>query len=124
MRSPPRIPQDELNQVITQAVEQYMREVNRIQRVRLRAAAIDTYQAEGLPVPATASNALVRGVLPQRSRATRAAIVHVIRQRLVQWHPPDWVLADLVAFALVSDNDDVILNCSASPPDRHAAPAM
>jgi hypothetical protein len=47
----------------------------------------------------TASDALVNGVLPQRSRATRAAIVPVIQQRLVQWHPPDWVLADLVTFA-------------------------
>jgi hypothetical protein len=52
MRSPLRLPSAELGQVITKAVEEYMREVNRLRRVALRAAAIDTYQAEGLPVPA------------------------------------------------------------------------
>jgi hypothetical protein len=50
MRSPLRIPQDELNQVITEAVEQYMREVNRIRRIPMRAVIIRTYQAEGLPI--------------------------------------------------------------------------
>ena len=48
MRSPLRIPDAELRQVITEAVEQYMREVKRI---RLRAAIIHVHQEEGVPVP-------------------------------------------------------------------------
>jgi hypothetical protein len=51
MRSPLRIAQAELEQVVTQAVEQYMYEVKRIRRVMLQAAVRDTYQAEGRPVP-------------------------------------------------------------------------
>jgi hypothetical protein len=43
--------------------------------------------------------ALVNGGLPQRSRATRTTIVEIVQVRLVRWHPPTWVLDDLVAFA-------------------------
>lgn len=42
---------------------------------------------------------LVNGGLPQRSRATRATIVKIVQMRLTRWHPPVWVLADLIAFA-------------------------
>jgi hypothetical protein len=52
-----------------------------------------------------ASEALLNDVLPQRSRATRKTIVSVIRKRLVKWYPPDWVLADLVAFAQDTKTD-------------------
>jgi hypothetical protein len=51
MRSPLRIPKAELEQVITQAVEKYMREVTNIRRGLLRNVITDTCQAEGLPVP-------------------------------------------------------------------------
>src|SRR5438477_175612 len=43
--------------------------------------------------------ALVNGGLPQRSRATRATIVGIVQARLTRWHPPTWVLEDLVTFA-------------------------
>ncbi len=43
--------------------------------------------------------ALVNGGLPQRSRATRATIVKIEQIRLTRWHPPIWVLEDLVTFA-------------------------
>ncbi len=43
--------------------------------------------------------ALVNGCLPQRSRATRATIVEIVQIRLTRWHPPAWVLEDLIAFA-------------------------
>ena len=43
--------------------------------------------------------ALVNGGLPQRSRATRATIVKIVQTRLTRWHPPTWVLKDLVTFA-------------------------
>ena len=43
--------------------------------------------------------ALVNGGLPQRSRATRATIVNIVQIRLTRWHPPVWVLDDLIAFA-------------------------
>ena len=33
--------------------------------------------------------------LPQRSRASRATVVDVFRERLVTWNPPSWVLDDL-----------------------------
>src|SRR5437868_5144899 len=46
----------------------------------------------------TACKALVDGILPQRSRETRASIVKVLRMRLFRWHPPAWVLNDLVIF--------------------------
>jgi hypothetical protein len=49
--------------------------------------------------PGAARQALVDGELPQRSRETRATIVEVIQRRLLRWSPPDWVLADLIAFA-------------------------
>ncbi len=42
---------------------------------------------------------LVNGGLPQRSRATRATILEIVQIRLTRWHPPAWVLDDLVAFA-------------------------
>jgi hypothetical protein len=54
----------------------------------------------GLPQRSRATRqALVNGGLPQRSRATRTTIVEIIQVRLVRWHPPVWVLDDLVAFA-------------------------
>lgn len=43
--------------------------------------------------------ALVNGGLPQRSRATRATIVNIVQLRLTRWHPPAWVLDDLITFA-------------------------
>jgi hypothetical protein len=43
--------------------------------------------------------ALVNGGLPQRSRATRVTIVEIVQIRLTRWHPPAWVLDDLIAFA-------------------------
>ncbi|SRR5579883_2823026 len=42
---------------------------------------------------------LINGGLPQRSRATRATILEIVQIRLTRWHPPAWVLDDLVAFA-------------------------
>jgi len=48
---------------------------------------------------AATRRALIDGELPQRARETRATIVTVIQQRLSRWLPPDWVLADLAAFA-------------------------
>lgn len=42
---------------------------------------------------------LIDGELRQRARETRVTIVKVIQQRLLRWSPPDWVLADLAAFA-------------------------
>ena len=43
--------------------------------------------------------ALVNGGLSQRSRATRMTIVEIVQIRLTRWHPPAWVLEDLIAFA-------------------------
>src|SRR5258706_11869847 len=43
--------------------------------------------------------ALVNGGLPQRSRATRATIIKIVQVRLTRWHPPAWVLDDLITFA-------------------------
>jgi hypothetical protein len=43
--------------------------------------------------------ALITEELPQRSRATRVTIVENIQIRLTRWHPPTWVLEDLIAFA-------------------------
>ena len=42
---------------------------------------------------------LVNGGLPQRSRATRATIVKIVQIRLTRWHPPAWVLDELITFA-------------------------
>ena len=42
---------------------------------------------------------LVNGGLPQRSRATRATIIKIVQVRLTRWHPPAWVLDDLITFA-------------------------
>ena len=42
---------------------------------------------------------LVNGGLPQRSRATRATIGEIVQIRLTRWHPPAWVLDDLIKFA-------------------------
>ncbi|RRR74019.1 MAG: DUF1819 family protein [Candidatus Viridilinea halotolerans] len=42
---------------------------------------------------------LVDRLLPQRSRETRRVIVRNILARLTRWHPPAWVLDDLVAAA-------------------------
>jgi len=52
-----------------------------------------------------ACKALIDGVLPQRSRETRASIVRVLRERLLRWHPPTWVLTDLLAFARTTSSD-------------------
>src|SRR5437763_831289 len=46
-----------------------------------------------------ARHALVNGGLPQRSRATRQTILEIVQIRLVRWHPPVWVLDDLINFA-------------------------
>ena len=43
--------------------------------------------------------ALVNGGLPQRSRATRLTILEIVQIRLTRWHPPAWVLDDLITFA-------------------------
>src|SRR6266568_8638912 len=43
--------------------------------------------------------ALITEELPQRSRATRVTIVEIVQIRLTRWHPPAWVLEDLIAFA-------------------------
>ena len=43
--------------------------------------------------------ALVNGGLPQRSRATRTTIAAILQIRLTRWHPPVWVLDDLITFA-------------------------
>ncbi|HEU5377899.1 MAG TPA: BrxA family protein [Ktedonobacteraceae bacterium] len=51
-----------------------------------------------------ACKALIDGVLPQRSRETRVAIVRVLRERFFRWHPPVWVLADLAAFAQMTSS--------------------
>src|SRR5437899_2926998 len=48
---------------------------------------------------AAARQALINGGLPQRSRATRQTILEIVQIRLVRWHPPAWVLDDLVTFA-------------------------
>jgi hypothetical protein len=42
---------------------------------------------------------LVNGELPQRSRATRVTIVEIVQIRLTRWHPPAWVMDDLITFA-------------------------
>ena len=42
---------------------------------------------------------LVNGGLSQRSRATRVTIVEIVQIRLTRWHPPAWVLDDLITFA-------------------------
>src|SRR5450759_5207578 len=42
---------------------------------------------------------LVNSGLPQRSRATRVTIVKIVQMRLTRWHPPAWVLDDLITFA-------------------------
>jgi hypothetical protein len=43
--------------------------------------------------------ALVNGGLSQRSRATRATIVKIMQLHLTRWHPPVWILDDLITFA-------------------------
>ncbi len=52
---------------------------------------------------------LLDGGLPQRSRATREAIVRVIQDRLVAWRPPAWVCDDLVAGAEAPEVPDLRL---------------
>lgn len=51
------------------------------------------------------SKALIDGILPQRSRETRATIVGILRKRLVLWNPPAWVLEDLNSFACDTNPD-------------------
>jgi hypothetical protein len=48
---------------------------------------------------ATTKRTLVNTILTQRSHRTRLLILDIIIARLVRWHPPIWVLHDLVAFA-------------------------
>jgi hypothetical protein len=55
----------------------------------------------------TARQALVNGELPQRSRATRVTIAEIIQLRLTRWHPPTWVLDDLIAFAQHDEQDQL-----------------
>jgi hypothetical protein len=50
-------------------------------------------------------NTLLDTVLPQRSRRTRSTILQIIKSRLVHWNPPDWVLQDLISFALEPNLD-------------------
>lgn len=45
------------------------------------------------------TKALLDTILPQRSRITRSIIVKIIKSRLMNWHPPIWVLQDLISFA-------------------------
>lgn len=52
-----------------------------------------------------ACKALIDGALPQRSRETRVSIVRVVRERLLRWHPPAWVLTDLLTFARTTHSD-------------------
>src|SRR6266568_6817007 len=42
---------------------------------------------------------LVNSGLLQRSRATRVTILKIVQIRLTRWHPPAWVLDDLITFA-------------------------
>ncbi len=42
---------------------------------------------------------LVNVGLSQRSHATRATIVNIVQLRLTRWHPPAWVLDELITFA-------------------------
>src|SRR5258708_36701585 len=42
---------------------------------------------------------LGNGGLSQRSRATCVTIVEIVQILLTRWHPPAWVLEDLIAFA-------------------------
>src|SRR5260370_35746342 len=55
----------------------------------------------------TARQTLVNGGLPQRSRATRVTIAEIIQVRLTRWHPPTWVLDDLIAFARHDEQDQI-----------------
>ncbi len=50
---------------------------------------------------------LITEELPQRSRATRVTIVENIQIRLTRWHPPAWVLGDLMAFAQVGQQAEL-----------------
>jgi hypothetical protein len=50
-------------------------------------------------------HALIAGELPHTSRQTRIAIVKVLRVRLVNWHPPAWVLDALWSFAQDTQSD-------------------
>jgi hypothetical protein len=47
--------------------------------------------------------------LPQRSRASRATMVNVFRNRLVSWNPPSWVLHDLMRAADETGSPDLRL---------------
>ncbi len=48
---------------------------------------------------------LLNTVLQEHARESRATTVGRIRERLIQWEPPDWVLDDLVAFARLPELD-------------------
>jgi hypothetical protein len=47
----------------------------------------------------SAKQALVGGLLPQRSRSSRISIIRRIQNRLTNWGPPAWVLDELAVFA-------------------------
>jgi BrxA len=46
---------------------------------------------------------LINRLLPQRSRTTRVVIARNILARLTRWHPPSWVLDDLVSASQQED---------------------
>lgn len=52
-----------------------------------------------------ACQTLVDTILPQRSRRTRTTIMNILRARLFRWHPPAWVLSDLVTLARTTSSD-------------------
>jgi hypothetical protein len=56
---------------------------------------------------AATRQALLDGGLPQRSRVTRQVIIKTLRQRLLRWNPPQWVLKDLAAFAANTELDSL-----------------
>src|SRR5258708_32956618 len=68
---------------------------------------LETYAQSG--DAQAACKALVDGVLSQRSRETRVSIVRVLRERLFRWHPPSWVLTDLVTFSQTTNLDALCL---------------
>lgn len=59
--------------------------------------------------PIRTCRALIDGELPHSSRETRSAIVDRIRIRLVSWHPPAWVLQDLLSFAEDTQSDAFVV---------------
>ena len=54
---------------------------------------------------AAASQDLINGGLPQRTRASRQAVLKVLQVRFMRWCPPAWVIDELAAFALDTRTD-------------------